>query len=107
MRAQVEKAKQLLIVTGMSVTEVCMAVGFSSLGSFSALFTRRVGLSPSQFQRRHRPGPAPESEMPAGLFPGCLSLMCEISDGEQFSRRLPAGEAGRLGNENQTQQHPG
>jgi AraC-like DNA-binding protein len=54
-RAQIEQAKHLLILTDWSVTEVCMALGFSSLGSFSALFSRRVGMSPSAFQRRHRP----------------------------------------------------
>src|SRR5215470_590060 len=37
-RAQIEKAKHLLILTDLSITDVCMAVGFSSLGSFSALF---------------------------------------------------------------------
>jgi len=41
-RAQIEKAKHLLILTDLSITDVCMAVGFSSLGSFSALFSRRV-----------------------------------------------------------------
>src|SRR6478735_7873689 len=54
-RAQIEKAKHLLILTDLSITDVCMAVGFSSLGSFSALFSRRVGMSPSEFQRRYRP----------------------------------------------------
>ena len=42
-RAQIEKARHLLILTNLSITEICMAVGFSSLGSFSALFSRRVG----------------------------------------------------------------
>jgi AraC-like DNA-binding protein len=55
LRAQIEKAKELLILTDLSVTDICMAVGFSSLGSFSALFSHRVGLSPSEFQRRYRP----------------------------------------------------
>jgi AraC-like DNA-binding protein len=35
---------------GAAVTEVCLDVGFSSLGSFSDLFRRRVGVSPSQYQ---------------------------------------------------------
>jgi AraC-like DNA-binding protein len=86
-RAQIEKAKHLLILTDLSITDVCMAVGFSSLGSFSALFTRRVGMSPSEFQRRYRSGSAAHGRLPASLIPGCLSLMSGISEKEQFSRR--------------------
>jgi|HubBroStandDraft_4_1064222.scaffolds.fasta_scaffold139723_2 hypothetical protein len=37
----------LLATVEQSVTDVCMEVGFSSLGSFSDLFTRRIGTSPS------------------------------------------------------------
>lgn len=86
-RAQIEKAKHLLILTDLSITDVCMAVGFSSLGSFSALFSRRVGASPSEFQRRHRPTSAQERKLPPNLIPGCLSLMAGISKKEHFSRR--------------------
>ena len=92
-RAQIEKAKHLLILTDLSITDVCMAVGFSSLGSFSALFSRRVGMSPSEFQRRYRPASLPERQLPASLSPGCLSLMAGISEKEQFSRRQPVDDA--------------
>jgi AraC-like DNA-binding protein len=50
---RLRRAKALLR-SGASVTEVCMEVGFSSLGSFSALFTREVGRSPREFQRHLR-----------------------------------------------------
>ncbi len=86
-RAQIEKAKDLLVRADLSITDVCMAVGFSSLGSFSALFSRRAGISPSEFQRRHRPGSIPLEQMPSHLIPGCLSLMGGIFEEEQFSRR--------------------
>jgi AraC-like DNA-binding protein len=95
-RAQVEKAKHLLILSDLSITDVCMAVGFSSLGSFSALFSRRVGMSPSEFQRRYRPASLSERQLPATLVPGCLSLMGEISEKEQFSRRQPIEKANKL-----------
>jgi hypothetical protein len=39
---------------GAAVTDVCLDVGFSSLGSFSQLFHRRVGVSPSRYQREVR-----------------------------------------------------
>ena len=95
-RARIEKAKHLLILTDLSVTDVCMEVGFSSLGSFSALFSRRVGMSPSEFQRRYRPTSSPERQLPASLVPGCLSLMGKISDTQQFSRRQPADGTNKL-----------
>jgi AraC-like DNA-binding protein len=74
-RAQVERAKHLLILTDASVTEVCMAVGFSSMGSFSALFSRRVGQSPSAWMRRHRPARGAPRQLPMSVAPGCLTLM--------------------------------
>jgi AraC-like DNA-binding protein len=47
-------AAQRLLARGHSATEVCLDVGFNSLGSFSALFTRRIGLSPAAYQRSLR-----------------------------------------------------
>jgi AraC-like DNA-binding protein len=47
-------AAQRLLARGRSVTDVCLDVGFSSLGSFSALFARRVGTSPARYQRSLR-----------------------------------------------------
>jgi len=95
-RQQIKKAKHLLILTDLSITDVCMAVGFSSLGSFSALFSRRVGMSPSEFQRRYQPTSLPARQLPTSLIPGCLSLMAGISEKEQFSRRQPVDEADRV-----------
>jgi AraC-like DNA-binding protein len=92
LRARIDKAKHLLILTDSSVTAVCMTVGFSSHGSFSALFRRRVGMSPSEFQRQYRPAPLSEPHLPVSLVPGCLSLMAGILETEQFSRRQAAGE---------------
>lgn len=51
-RRRLERARRLLLQTDMPVTEICYAVGFESLGSFSWLFRQRVGLSPEQFRRR-------------------------------------------------------
>jgi AraC-like DNA-binding protein len=87
--ARLDRAKLLLARGEHSVTEVCFEVGFSSLGSFSALFARRVGESPSEFRRRVRrvvsvPGTLPaarEAEAIAAAFPSCLMLM----------RHLPVG----------------
>jgi len=50
-RRRVERAKDLLRSANLTVTEVCMLVGFSSLGSFSSRFSELVGLPPRAFQR--------------------------------------------------------
>ena len=52
-----------------------MEVGFSSLGSFSTLFARRLGETPSAYQRRIRTSVQVPGMLPATLTPGCLSLM--------------------------------
>lgn len=72
--AQIERAKHLLILSGLPVTEICLEVGFSSLGSFSTLFTRRTGMTPSAWRRRYA-SPAPPKAIPAELVPGCFQLM--------------------------------
>lgn len=74
-RARLDKAKMLLASGHLSVTDVCMEIGFSSLGSFSDLFTRRLGMPPSAYQQRVRR----VSQVPAGLawpiVPGCFGLI--------------------------------
>jgi AraC-like DNA-binding protein len=51
MTRRVERAMTLLRRGDMSVTEVCFAVGSSSLGTFSTRFTELVGVPPSVYQR--------------------------------------------------------
>jgi AraC family transcriptional regulator len=46
----------LLVSTQHSITEICLAVGFESLGSFSWLFQRRFGLSPTKFRTLNKIG---------------------------------------------------
>jgi AraC-like DNA-binding protein len=86
-QAQIEQAKHLLVLSDSSVTDVCMTVGFSSLGSFSALFSRRVGMSPSAFQQRYRAAAGNTRTLPASLIPGCFSLMGEISSDTAISEK--------------------
>jgi AraC-like DNA-binding protein len=56
MTRRIERAKALLRRGDCSVTDVCFAVGWSSLGSFSARFTELVGESPSAYQARNHEG---------------------------------------------------
>lgn len=52
MTRRIERAMALLRRGDMSVTEVCFAVGCSSLGTFSTRFTELVGMPPSAFRRK-------------------------------------------------------
>ena len=65
MTRRIERAKALLRQGGMSVTDVCLAVGCTSLGSFSARFTELVGETPTVYRNRDHDGLAD--------VPGCIS----------------------------------
>ena len=65
-----EHAKRAL-ARGTSVTEACLEVGFESLGSFSASFHRRVGMSPREWQRRTR-ALVQSAGVPALYIPACF-----------------------------------
>jgi AraC-like DNA-binding protein len=52
LRRRMERAKALLRAGELPVTEVCLAVGFTSLGSFSTQFRRFVGESPTAYRNR-------------------------------------------------------
>ena len=67
MTRRIERAKALLRRGDMSVTDVCFAVGCTSLGSFSSRFTELVGESPSAYRAR--------SHAPAGVIPPCLAMV--------------------------------
>ncbi len=68
-QVRLDRAKQLLAAHRRSVTAVCMEVGFSSLGSFSTLFSRRFGETPSGYRQRVQA---------TDLTPGCLTLMANM-----------------------------
>jgi transcriptional regulator GlxA family with amidase domain len=58
-RRRVERSMFLLRETGMSVTDVCFTVGFTSLGTFSRIFREIVGETPSRYRMGHEPMVAP------------------------------------------------
>ncbi|WP_105566054.1 helix-turn-helix transcriptional regulator [Microbacterium halophytorum] len=58
MTRRVERAMALLRRGDLSVTDVCFAVGSSSLGTFSTRFRELVGMSPSEFRARADADPA-------------------------------------------------
>lgn len=69
---RIERAQDLLRATNLTVTEVCHAVGFTSLGSFSSRFRELVGAAPSDFQRRYAQG--------APRIPGCYIFMWGLAE---------------------------
>ena len=58
MTRRIERAMALLRAGDLSVTDVCFAVGCSSLGTFSTRFTELVGVPPSVYRRRASRGDA-------------------------------------------------
>ncbi|MGN6271978.1 MAG: helix-turn-helix transcriptional regulator [Protaetiibacter sp.] len=62
MTRRIERAKALLRRGDLSVTEVCVAVGATSLGSFSASFTKLVGVPPSEYRASVTPD-APDAAL--------------------------------------------
>jgi AraC-like DNA-binding protein len=77
---RIYQAKHLLATTTLSVTDISLAVGYNSLGSFTNYFTDSVGASPSQFRRMWVDGmrgtPQPESRSPveSGIVTGAVTL---------------------------------
>ena len=67
---RVERAQDLLRATNLTVTEVCHAVGFTSLGSFSSRFKEITGETPRDFQQRWGAD--------APRIPGCWVFMAGI-----------------------------
>ncbi len=67
-RRRVERAMELLRESDLPVTEVCLAVGFRSLGTFSRTFRAVVGESPSAYRRRFLAGGA------ALRVPACFAM---------------------------------
>ena len=68
-RRRVERAMYLLSSTPRDVTDVCMDVGFASLGTFSRTFRDVVGVSPSEYRRSAEPVAVPTCFAMAWLRP--------------------------------------
>jgi AraC-like DNA-binding protein len=82
---RVERAQDLLRATGLTVTEVCHAVGFSSLGSFSSRFREIVGETPSEFQKRYAATGAPH-------IPGCFVFMWGLAERAASQEKPPGSD---------------
>lgn len=65
MTRRIERAMALLRLGDLSVTDVCFAVGCSSLGTFSTRFTELVGMPPSAYRR--------QATRPTAGIPPCVT----------------------------------
>jgi AraC-like DNA-binding protein len=68
-RRRLERAMALLRETQRPVTEICLDVGFASLGTFSRTFTRVVGMTPTAYREAWRTGAGT-----AGYVPTCVVM---------------------------------
>jgi AraC-like DNA-binding protein len=100
-RRRIERAKTLLRSANLSVTEICLLVGFSSLGSFSARFRQLVGQSPSEY----RDDAIARTGVPP--IPGCVVLMWTRPrpDEEQSGRSTAPPGTARVLEEPQPKEH--
>ena len=80
MTRRIERAQALLRRREQSVTEVCMAVGCTSLGSFSARFTQLVGETPTSYRARDHGALA--------SVPGCIAK--DLTRPSARARRKPS-----------------
>lgn len=79
---RIERAQDLLRAANLTVTEVCHAVGYTSLGSFSSRFHQIVGESPSDFQRRYAAAGNPR-------IPGCYVFMAGLVERRSATQEKP------------------
>jgi transcriptional regulator GlxA family with amidase domain len=85
MTRRIERAKSLLRRGDLSVTDVCFAVGCTSLGSFSARFTELVGQTPSSY----RAGDHQELR----VLPGCQAMVLTRPRRVKAGAESSSGEA--------------
>jgi AraC-like DNA-binding protein len=71
---RIARAKELLRNSDLSITDICAAVGYESLGSFSTLFRKVVGLSPLAYRVSSQPTLTPT------YIPLCICLLHGIDD---------------------------
>lgn len=82
MTRRIERAMVLLRSSDASVTDVCFAVGFQALGTFSTRFTELVGVPPSRYRTRGAP-------FREGM-PACVAKQITRPIRNREARRRPA-----------------
>ena len=89
-RRRVERSMLLLRETYRSITDVCLDVGFSSLGTFSRTFREIVGETPSHYRSGHGPVVAPHCVQLAAMRP--RFSLTEVSESTESPELSSFGE---------------
>lgn len=87
-RARLERARHELASGKESITQICLALGFDSMGSFSRMFRKRFGCSPRAY-RRDCAGPQPSP-------PGCIGWMNLALSGTEIPAKSPQAPDGKM-----------
>ena len=74
-RRRMDAAERLLAAGNLPVTDVCLEVGYTSLGTFSSRFAARTGQSPSAFRREARRWVAPTCGWRIYRIPDCYAAL--------------------------------
>jgi len=92
-RLRIEKAKKMLITESFSISEICAKVGYSSVGSFSSLFSEKVGISPSHYRRKLRSLANEAHSLPMQSIPLCFAqILFGFNSNEKKSEESNIGE---------------
>ncbi len=95
-RRRIERSMFLLRETELTITELCFAVGFTSLGTFSRTFRDVVGETPRDYRRGHGPVVAPHCVQLAAMRPRGSIRRGAPADG-QPSSTTPTGAPSSAG----------
>ena len=88
-RRRIERAADLLRETDRPITEICLDVGFTSLGSFGNAFRALMGEPPTAYRDRHRGAPPPQ-------VPACFTLMWTRPVDRSVSKKPDGGDGARF-----------
>jgi AraC-like DNA-binding protein len=95
---RLERAAALLRTTDLSVTEICLAVGLRSLGSFTTSFGKAFGLPPAAYRKAHPPAAIrariPTCVLQAYARPASSSFREDSGKHCDYRRRRPLPDTG-------------
>lgn len=72
-RMRIEQAKKLLVTSKLSINDICERVGYTSIGSFSVLFRKKTGMSPTQYRAKLQALTKDPLTYPMHAIPSCYA----------------------------------
>jgi AraC-like DNA-binding protein len=87
-KVRMERSKQLL-QQGRPVSEVCFLAGYDSISSFSALFTKTAGKTPSEYLAAHKKRKNEIQTQPMAFVPQCYAFMHGWTENSNFEEAKP------------------